>query len=195
MNTAHSQSIPARHLLPVRERTALLIVDIQERLLAAMPQEGAAVLRNARILAETARELALPVRFSEQYPRGLGPTATELKAVLPADEAPFEKVVFSCCAAPGFQPVLDELADRDIILCGIETHVCVLQTALDLLAAGRRVYLAADATCSRTQLNWKLGLRLMRQAGAVIGSTEIFVFALLGSAGSEQFKRISKLVK
>lgn len=184
-----------RSLLPSRDRAALLIVDIQERLLPAMPLEGAEVLRNARILAETARELALPVRFSEQYSRGLGPTAAELKAVLPADQVPFEKVVFSCCAAPGFAPVQAELADRDIILCGIETHVCVLQTALDLLGAGCRVFVAADATGSRARLNWKLGLRLMQQAGAVIGTTEIFVFALLGAAGTEQFKRISKLVK
>jgi nicotinamidase-related amidase len=188
-------SSSAQTLLPARGRSALLIVDIQQRLLPVMPQEGAAVLRNAQILAETAVELGLPVRFSEQYPRGLGPTAAQLKAVLPADVAAFEKVVFSCCAAPGFQPVLDGLGDRDIILCGIETHVCVLQTAIDLLAAGRRVFVAADATCSRAPLNWKLALRLMRQAGAVIGSTEIFVFSLLGSAGSEQFKRISKLVK
>jgi nicotinamidase-related amidase len=153
------------------------------------------VLRNAQILAETARELDLPVRFSEQYPRGLGTTAAELKAVLPAGALPFEKLAFSCCKAPGFEAVLDELGERDIILCGMETHVCVLQTALDLLAAGRKVFVAADATCSRARLNWKLGLRLMRQAGAVIGSTEIFAFALLGSAGSEKFKRISKLVK
>lgn len=185
----------ARGLLPSRDRAALLIVDIQERLLPVMPQGGADVLRNARILAETARELGLPVHFSEQYPRGLGPTAGELKAVLPADGTPFEKVVFSCCAAPGFQPVQAGLADRDIILCGIETHVCVLQTALDLLDAGCRVFVAGDATGSRAKLNWKYGLRLMERAGAVVGTTEIFVFALLGAAGTEEFKRVSKLVK
>jgi nicotinamidase-related amidase len=160
-----------------------------------MPDEGAGVLRNARILLETAQEFGLPVAVSEQYPKGLGPTAAELRAALPADCPPFEKVVFSCCGAPGFDAVLERLGDRDIILGGIETHVCVLQTALDLLAAGRRVFVAADATASRASLNWKTGLRLMRQAGAVIGTTEIFVFSLLGAAGTEQFRRISKLVK
>jgi nicotinamidase-related amidase len=186
----------ANDLLPDRSRTALLIVDIQERLLAAMPSDVAGnVLRNAMILVETAREFALPVLVSEQYAKGLGPTATALKNVLPAEAAPFEKVVFSCCAAPGSDVLMAQLGERDVILCGMETHVCVLQTALGLLSAGRRVYVAADATCSRAHLNWKLGLRLMEQAGAVIGSTEIFAFGLLGAAGSEQFKRISKLVK
>jgi len=84
---------------------------------------------------------------------------------------------------------------RGVIICGIETHVCVLQTALDLLQSGRRVYVAADACASRTKQNWRLGLDLMRQAGAVIGSTEMLVFGLLRTAGTDQFKRISQLVK
>lgn len=186
----------ARDLLPAAGRCALLVVDVQERLLSAIPAEVAAnVVRNTRILVETAREFSLPVLVSEQYPRGLGPTAAEIQAALPPSCVPTAKIQFSCCAAPEIRPLLEALDQRQIILCGIETHVCVLQTALDLLAAGRRVYLAADATCSRTQRNWQLGLDLMRQAGAVIGSAEMFAFALLGAAGSEQFKRISKLVK
>ena len=183
-------------ILPDRARTALLVVDLQERLMAAMPPEVAAsVLRNTSILIQAAREFSLPVLTSEQYPKGLGPTMPELREILPDGHAPLEKVVFSCCAAPGFEPVQEALGDRDVILCGSETHVCVLQTALDLLQSGRRVYVAADATCSRTKQNWRLGLDLMRQAGAVIGSAEIFAFGLLGAAGTEQFKRISKLVK
>lgn len=191
-----AQIPPPRHILPDRERTALLIIDFQERLMAAMPAEIAAkVLRNAAILAEVAKEFSLPVISSEQYPKGLGQTVPELRSALPEGQAPFEKVVFSCCAAPGFDSFQDALGGRDVILCGSETHVCVLQTALDLLESGHRVYVAADATCSRARLNWKLGLELMQQAGAVIGSTEIFAFGLLGAAGTEQFKRISKLVK
>jgi nicotinamidase-related amidase len=183
-------------LLPNRERCALLVVDVQERLLPAMPPKVAAsVLRNTGNLIAVAREFALPLLVSEQYPKGLGATVPEIKAALPEDFSPFTKIDFSCCAAPGFMPLLEAANAPEVILCGMETHVCVLQTALDLLSAGRRVYVAADATCSRAKYNWQLGLELMRQAGAVIGSTEIFAFALLGAAGSEQFKRISRLVK
>jgi nicotinamidase-related amidase len=183
-------------LLPNRDRTALLVIDIQERLAPAMPPDVAArVLRNTRILIETACEFGLPILVTEQYPKGLGHTAPDLLAALPPETLPFEKIEFSCCAAPGFSPLMETLGDRDLIICGMETHVCVLQSALDLLSAGRRVFVAADATCSRVKLNWTLGLDLMRQAGAVIGSTEIFAFGLLGAAGTEQFKRISRLVK
>ncbi len=182
-----------QRFLPSRENSLVLVVDLQERLLAAMPEGVAArTLRSARILVQMAGEFGLPVAVSEQYPQGLGPTASELRAVLPGGTQPVEKVVFNCCAVPAFQPVL---GGKDIILCGAETHVCVLQTALDLLAQGRRVYVAADATCSRAKLNWQLALDLMRQAGAVIGSAEIFAFGLLGAAGSETFKRISQMVK
>jgi nicotinamidase-related amidase len=93
------------------------------------------------------------------------------------------------------QLVFEQPGQRDWILCGMETHVCVLQTALDLLQRGQNVFVAADAVCSRTKANWRTGLDLMRQAGAVIGSTEIFAFGLLGAAGSETFKKISRLVK
>ncbi len=182
--------------LPDQSRTALLVIDIQERLAPAMPHAVlASVLRNTRILIETACEFSLPILVTEQYPKGLGRTVPELTAVLPPESVPFEKVSFSCCAEPGFTPLLDSLGDRDIIVCGIETHVCVLQSTLDLLAAGRRVFVAADATCSRAKMNWRLGLDLMRQAGAGIGSTEIFAFALLRAAGTDRFKRISRLVK
>ncbi len=180
-------------LLPHPERCLLLVVDLQERLMAAMPANVAEqVVRNTCILVETARIFNLPVVVSEQYPKGLGPTAAEIRAALPEETGPIEKLAFSCCKEPAFAPFLTR---PEIILCGAETHVCVLQTALDLLAQGRRVYLAADATCSRAKGNWQRGLDLMHQAGAIIGSTEIFAFGLLGAAGTDHFKRISKLVK
>lgn len=185
-----------RQLLPDKNRSALLIVDVQQRLVPAMPPAVAAsVIRNTCILVEVAREFSLPLLVTEQYPKGLGPTIPEIASILPTGSSPFQKVAFSCCAAPGFMSILDGLGDRDVILCGMETHVCVLQTALDLRAVGRRVYLASDATCSRAKSNWRTGLDLMREAGVVIGSTEIFAFGLLGAAGSEVFKCISKLVK
>jgi nicotinamidase-related amidase len=191
--TAH---LSPRDLLPEKSTTALLVIDVQERLAAAMPGDVASrVIRNTSILLNCAREFSLSVLVSEQYPRGLGPTAAEIKALLPVETIPAEKTAFSCCAAPTFQPLIKQLGERSVILCGIETHVCVLQTALDLLESGRRVYVAADACGSRTKQNWRTGLDLMRRAGAVIGSTEVFAFALLGGAGTEQFKRISQLVK
>lgn len=183
-------------LLPNREFASLLIIDIQERLAPAMPpQVLAGVLRSTRILIETAREFNLPVVVSEQYPKGLGHTVAEIREALPAETQPREKLAFSCCAEAGFQPMFASPAPRDWILCGMEAHVCVLQTALDLLQRGQRVFVAADGVCSRTKTNWRLSLDLMRQAGAVIGSAEIFAFGLLGAAGTDSFKRISKVVK
>lgn len=180
-------------LLPNAKNCLLLVVDLQERLLAAMPAGVAGqVRRSARILAETAREFDLPVVVSEQYPKGLGPTAADIRAAFPPGTEPVGKLIFSCCKEPAFTPLLTR---PEVILCGAETHVCVLQTALDLLEQGRRVYIAADATCSRSKSNWRLGLDLMRRAGAVIGSAEIFAFGLLGAAGTDRFKRISGLVK
>ena len=185
-----------RDLLPDPTSCALLVIDVQERLAAAMPADVAArVLRNTAILLKCAHEFSLPLLVTEQYPRGLGHTAAEIKSLLPEGTIPIEKTAFSCCAVPAFQPLLEQLGSRSIIVCGIETHVCVLQTTLDLLQAGRRVYVAADACGSRTKQNWRLGLDLMRRAGAAIGSTEIFAFALLGGAGTEQFKHISHMVK
>lgn len=183
-------------LLPEAGQSALLLVDLQERLVNAMPGTvGAQVARNAVILLETAKEFSLPVLVSEQYPAGLGQTLPVLMEKLPPGVAPQEKLAFSCCQAPTLQSLLKHWNGRSVIVCGIETHVCVLQTALDLLAQGNRVFVAADATASRSKSNWRLALNLLRQAGAVIGSTEMFAFGLLGQAGSDRFKRISKLVK
>lgn len=190
------QNRSAADFMPNREQCVLMVIDMQERLLAAMPTNILpGVLRNACILIETARELGLTTLLSEQYPKGLGPTAAEIKTALGPGVQPVEKLAFSCCRAPGFEPILKPLSRYDFILCGMETHVCVFQTALDLLESGQRVFIAADAVCSRTKPNWKIGLETMREAGAVIGSTEMFAFSLLGAAGTETFKRISKLVK
>jgi nicotinamidase-related amidase len=183
-------------LLPDPTNSALLVVDVQEKLVSAMPERViSAVLRNTCILIQTAREFSLPILVSEQYPKGLGPTVAGVRTVFPEDLLPVEKVTFSCCRAPAFQPLLKGLGPRAVILCGIEAHVCVLQTALDLLHQGRQVFVAADAVCSRSKHNWRASLDLMRQAGAIIGTTEIFTFGLLKSAGSGPFKQISNLVK
>lgn len=152
------------------------------------------VLDNCRRLIEGATILDVPIAVTEQYPKGLGPTEEELRGALLSYE-PFEKLTFSCCGEPSFTSALDALGRRTIILAGMETHVCVLQTALDLLRGGYGVHLVRDAVCSREKENWITGVDLMRDAGAVITSTETVLFQLLGKAGSEEFKAISKLVK
>lgn len=183
-------------IFPKPDRFAVLVIDIQERLAAVMPSEEMnAAIRNSVILMETAKEFGMPIIVSEQYPKGLGPSVEPICAALPEGYQPVPKVVFSCCRVPELQQTFDQLGGYDLIVCGIEAHVCVLQTTLDLLRQGRRVFVAADAICSRYLHNRQLALDLMRPAGAVIGSTEIFAFGLLGAAGTDRFKRISNLVK
>jgi nicotinamidase-related amidase len=174
----------------------LAIIDIQERLVAALPGEvGATLVRSAAILVQAAQNLSIPVILTEQYPKGLGATVTEI-ASLSTEKKPIEKLVFNCCNLPAFSEALEAATPRNsIILCGIESHVCVLQTALGLIERGYEVFIAADAVGSRTKFNWKMGLELLRQAGAVTGTAEIFLFQWLGEAGTEQFKKLSKLVK
>ena len=169
------------------------MVDVQERLAAVMDRKEQ-VLDNCRRLIEGAKILDVPIAVTEQYPKGLGPTEEELRGALLSYE-PFEKLTFSCCGEPSFTSALESLGRRTIILAGMETHVCVLQTALDLLRGGYGVHLVRDAVCSREKENWITGVDLMRDAGAVITSTETVLFQLLGKAGTEEFKAISKLVK
>ena len=184
------------HFIPDHQSTALVVIDIQERLSAAMPTDVmAGVVRSTGILIAGARKLGLHVILTEQYPRGLGATLSPLQAALGPDTHPIEKLTFSCCGVAPFNVALENYAVRDVILCGIETHVCVYQTALDLLGGGRRVFLAADAVCSRSWQNHKLALNSMRHAGVVVGSTEMFLFQLLKQASGDTFKAISRLVK
>lgn len=181
---------------PVRIRrlaAGLVVVDIQERLLPAI-WEKERVVRNSVLLIRSAAVLGVPVFATEQYRKGLGNTVPEVAGAVEVF-APREKLAFSACGAEGFVEALRAKKVSDAILCGIEAHVCVCQTALDLLAEGFRVYVAADAISSRTAENHRLGLDRMRDAGAVIVSTEMIVFELLGRAGTEEFKKILGLIK
>lgn len=181
--------------LPHRDRVTLAVIDVQERLLAAFPDDRRAlVVRNTLIAIDAARILGVPIVASEQYPKGLGPTIPEIRERL-GETAPIEKIVFSCGRSPEFRAALDATARRDVILCGVEAHVCVLQTAIDLMNDGYRVYVPADAVTSRRALDWERALALLTQAGAIVGTTEMFVFQLLERAGTDEFKAISKLVK
>jgi len=176
-----------------RAETGLLVIDIQERLLPAI-HEKERVLQNALRLVQGAGALKVPVFVTEQYRRGLGPTVPEIAAVTPGF-APVEKLAFSACAAEGLMDGLRAAKVRNVILCGIESHVCVCQTCLDLRAAGFQAVAAADAISSRTAANWEAGLERMRAADAVLVSTEMILFELLESAGAAEFKQVLALVK
>jgi nicotinamidase-related amidase len=173
----------------------LTVVDVQERLFNAMDAERRDdMVNNVKILASAARRLEVPVLVTEQYPKGLGRTLPEVKALL-ADLAPFEKTVFSCAGAAGFMDRVKALGADHVILAGIEAHVSVLLTALDLLGRGLKVSVVADAVCSRRVANLEIGLAQARQAGAVITATETVVFQLIGSADSDAFRELSKLLR
>jgi nicotinamidase-related amidase len=178
---------------PRRAESGLIVVDIQERLLPAIHQKERVVENSVRLI-QGAGVLKVPVFATEQYRKGLGATVPEVAAAL-AGGAPIEKVAFSACGAPGFLDALKARHVSDAILCGIEAHVCVAQTGLDLLDAGLRVFVVADAVSSRTPENHRLGLERLRDCGAALVSTEMVLFELLEEAGTEEFKQILALVR
>lgn len=194
---------------------ALLVVDFQERLAPAMDAtERAACERNIVILIELARRLGLPVVVSEQYPKGLGHTvgalAVQLGLVPGGTEAAeatapppltagrarrFEKIAFGCTAEPGFDELLAQVGRSQWIVVGMETHICVYQTARGLAAQGLRVHVPADAVLSRTAANRAVGLDLINRAGAQVTTTETVVFDCLRQAGTDDFRALSRLVR
>jgi nicotinamidase-related amidase len=176
-----------------RSQAGLVVVDIQERLLPAI-FEKERVVQNAVRLVRGATILNVPVFATEQYRKGLGATVPEVAGAIPAF-APLEKLAFSACGAEGFIAALKSKGVSDAILCGIEAHVCVSQTCLDLLDNGFRVFVSEDATSSRTPGDYRLGVERMRAAGAVIVSTEMALFELLERAGTADFKQVLALVK
>jgi hypothetical protein len=175
--------------------SSLLVVDVQENLGAAMPAKVLTrVLRNSELLARSSDLLDVAVLRTEQYPRGLGPTHAILREALPPSTETFEKVSFSCCGADGFQDALDRINRSQVIIVGMEAHVCVLQTALDLSAAGLDVFVVEDAICSRRLENYQNALDRMRQTAITIVSAESVVFEWLESAGHKHFKAIQALL-
>jgi nicotinamidase-related amidase len=176
-----------------KDNAALVIVDIQERLAVAMSEKDR-VIANTQHLIEAAKMMNLPLLVTEQYPKGLGPTVTEIKDSL-QPYAPIEKITFSCCGEKSFLDAASDTGKNQIILAGMETHVCVLQTCIDLLQAGHVVHVVSDAVCSRSFENYRTALEYMRDAGAVITCTETVLFQLLERAGSDEFRAISKRIK
>jgi nicotinamidase-related amidase len=180
---------------PLRpQECALVVIDIQERLLVAI-HERERLVRNAKLLVRLANILGLPVLVSTQYVKGLGPTTPEIMSLLPGVEQ-LDKLEFGCFGNGDFCSATAKLAGRStLLLCGMEAHICVMQTALGALTQGHIVHVAADAVGSRTELNWKLGLGRMKSAGAVISSTEMMIYELLGQSGTPTFKEMLQYLK
>lgn len=172
----------------------LVVIDMQERLATAMPADAMqAVVKNCSILLQAANRLNVPLIVTEQYPQGLGHTVPELSALF-ADIHPVEKTVFSCLSAPKFKRQLTR-DHSQIILTGMEAHICILQTALDLIAAGKQVFVVEDAVISRNAANKANALARILDAGCIITNTESMVFEWLGAAEGDAFKAISKLIR
>ena len=172
--------------------TVILVVDVLENLASAMP-EGAleTLVANSSILLETAKTLGMTVMTSEQYPKGLGPTLP----ALPLPNAAMPKMTFDAIADLAISRALAATHARAVVLVGMETHVCVFQTARSLVKRGYATHVVADAVTSRTKKNRVLGLSLCEKAGAIVTPTETVVFDLLERAGTDAFKTISKLLK
>jgi len=177
-----------------RETAALAVIDMQEAFRPAMADFGEVASRIARAV-EGARLLEVPVIVTEQYPKGLKHTAAEIIARLPVELKPIEKSCFSSCGAEEF---LSQLAGRNakqVLVCGIEAHICVLQTSLDLLARGFEVFLLADCITSRRPENKEAALARLTEAGAVHSTLEMALFEMMGAADAPQFKAIQNLIR
>ena len=168
--------------------TVLVAVDMQERLLPAI-HEAERVISNARLLLRAAKELAIPVVMTTQYQKGLGPTQAEILELVP-EARPIDKLTFSCFGSAEFKHALAATQRNSLLLCGVEAHICVLQTGLDALAAGYQVHLVTDATGSRAKSNAKVGHRRLEGAGAIPSSTEMAIYELLGASGTPAFKAL-----
>ncbi|MCG6887253.1 MAG: isochorismatase family protein [Proteobacteria bacterium] len=173
----------------------LVFIDIQQRLVAAMPDAPREqTLHHAGLLADAARLLSIPLTHTEQYPAGLGNTDATLATRL-TDAAAIEKTCFSCAAVEDFKSRLASLHRHQVILCGMEAHVCVLQTALQLQQLGYQVFVVADAVCSRQKRHFKNALARLRQAGIIVTNAESVIFEWLRDATHPEFKALARLVR
>ncbi len=177
----------------LREAAAAAVIDIQEKLLPHI-HDGEIILNNCLKLIKGLKILSVPVIITQQYTRGLGPTVLPIKQLFPEFRY-IEKITFSCCEEPEFGKELERLAKKNIILCGIEAHVCVLQTCLDLLASGKKPVVVEDCVSSRNVNDRIIAIERMRQEGAIITTMESLLFELTRMAGNDMFKGISTIVK
>ncbi|ASQ46123.1 hydrolase [Legionella clemsonensis] len=177
-------------MLLEREQSCVLLIDVQEKL-APHVRESEKLLARCAWIIRLATELKVPLLVSEQYPKGLGSTIEPLKSLVSHAQCS-EKVHFSCCRDPSFVQNLEVLKKKQLVLIGIETHVCVLQTAMELHKAGYEIFVVVDAVSSRAEIDHKYGLKRMKQAGIQLITAEMVFFEWVGQAGTEAFKVLSK---
>ena len=179
-------------------KAQLLVIDIQEKLAPAMSDAGPVIANSQRLMA-AARHFGVPVTISEQYPRGIGPTVEALRDAAGDEARVFDKMAFSCAQDPAIAAHLDHLREdasrNQIVITGIEAHICVLQTALELLQSGYAVFVVADAIASRREASCEIAMRRMEQAGVQPVTTEMVIFEWVGRAGTPDFKAILPLIK
>ena len=182
-------------MLPLSQNdSALVLIDFQERLAQAIPEPVLqSTVKHAKVLLSAAKLLRIPLVITEQYSRGLGPTLVGLKEF--SLSSPIDKISFAATLVPEFDTQLKQLNRQRIVLMGMETHICVLQTAVGLKNQGYDVWIAADAVCSRRQENWTRGLELANHFGIYVAPTESIVFAWLERAGTLEFKTLSTLIR
>jgi len=177
-----------------REGTGLVVIDVQEKLTPAMDQEIYEAMRTNTVnLVKGFNAMNAPVFVTQQYTKGLGGTVSEIMDEF--DGEVLEKTTFSCCGEKSFVEDLRNAGVETVVIAGMETHVCVLQTAVDLIYEGFRVHIAGDAVCSRNEFNWDTALNYMENAGAVITCAETVLFQMVKDAKESCFKEISKIVK
>lgn len=176
------------------ERSQLLLIDLQEKILPAVAK-WESVAKNSVILLKACEVMKVPVKFTEHYPKGLGPTMARVTKYLPPDAERMEKIHFSCCAEEGFDKFL-WCDDRNmVVIAGVESHICVLGTVMDLLAKDHKVVVAADACSSRDPEHHRMACDAMAAAGALLVPVESVVYQMLGRAGTEQFKTMLPMFK
>jgi nicotinamidase-related amidase len=173
--------------------SVLLVVDVQEKLFRTIYQKEQ-LADNLQRLIKGIQVLEVPILVTEQYPQGLGPTIPEIAQLL-AGVKPYPKVNFSCCGDDDFLRAFKQLRRKQVLIAGIESHVCVYQTAADLIAAGYEVHVIGDTVSARTEQNKDIGIKMMIQLGAKLTSTEAALFELLKVAKGEKFKAISQIVR
>jgi nicotinamidase-related amidase len=176
------------------DNTALIVIDVQGKL-AEIMHDKENLFANLERVIKGVQVLNIPIVWTEQVPEKLGPTLPQFSELLAGSSNPIPKSSFSCCGVAPFTDTLKSLGRQQILISGIETHVCVYQTALDLLAAGYEVQIITDAVSSRSPQNLHLGLTRMKEAGAVLTGTEMALFELLRVAEGSQFKQIAQIVK
>jgi nicotinamidase-related amidase len=191
--TSDYAEMARRPLVP--EQCTLIVIDIQEKLLPPIFQKEQLV-RNAQLLIRAAGILKIPAMVSTQYAKGLGQTVPEIASLL-AGTDPVDKTLFSCFGSDAFCSSLKRLPGQrtTLLLCGMESHICVAQTALAALREGYLVHVASDAVSSRTEWNWKIGLERMRSAGAIISSTEMMIYEMMRASSSAAFKELLPFLK